>query len=139
MKPFRFYHSIEVRYGDLDAQGHVNNARYFTYMEQARVRYLQQLGLWDLQDFEEIGVILAEESCTFRNPIRLGDPIRVGVRVSHLGTKSLTTEYRIETVPEEKELASGKAVLVAYNYHLGASIPLPDRWRNVICEFEGLG
>jgi acyl-CoA thioester hydrolase len=138
MGPFRFYHSIEVRYGDLDAQGHVNNARYFTYLEQARVHYLQHLGLWDLVDFREIGVILAQVSCTFRQPIRLQDPIRVGVRVSHVGSKSLTTEYLIETYPEEKEMATGQAILVAYDYQLGGSIPVPERWRNVISKFEGL-
>ncbi|MGA2111878.1 MAG: thioesterase family protein [Anaerolineales bacterium] len=138
MGPFRFHHSIEVRYGDLDAQGHVNNARYFTYLEQARVHYLQHLGLWDLLDFREIGVILAQVSCTFCQPIRLQDPIRVGVRVGAIGTKSLTTEYRIETYPEGKEMATGQAVLVAYDYHHGVSIPVPERWRSVISKFEGL-
>jgi acyl-CoA thioester hydrolase len=137
MEPFRFYHSIEVRYGDLDAQGHVNNARYFTYLEQARLHYLHHLGLWDLVDFQDIGVILAEVSCTFRQPIRLKDLIQVGVHVSQLGTKSLTMEHRIETVPEGKEMASGRSVLVAYDYRRGASLPLPERWRNVISEFEG--
>ena len=138
MQPFRFFHPIEVRYGDLDAQGHVNNARYFTYLEQARLQYLRHLGLWDLTDFQEIGMILAEVSCTFRQPIRLTDPIRVGVRVSRLGTKSLTMDQRIETYPEGKEMASGRAVLVAYDYRLGVSRPLAERWKKAIIEFEGL-
>ena len=46
MTKFRYYHLIEVRYGDLDPQGHVNNACYLTYMEQARIGYIQHLGLW---------------------------------------------------------------------------------------------
>jgi acyl-CoA thioester hydrolase len=45
MPSFRFYHSIEVRFSDLDAQGHVNNANYLTYIEQARIAYIQKLGL----------------------------------------------------------------------------------------------
>ena len=46
MTPYRFHHPIEVRYGDLDPQGHLNNAKYLTYFEQARVNYLIDLGLF---------------------------------------------------------------------------------------------
>jgi len=44
MAEFNYYHPIEVRYGDLDPQGHVNNARYLTYFEQARINYIAHLG-----------------------------------------------------------------------------------------------
>ena len=44
MSQFRFYHPIEVRYGDLDPQGHVNNAKHLTYFEQARISYMVELG-----------------------------------------------------------------------------------------------
>jgi acyl-CoA thioester hydrolase len=44
MPGFHYYHPIEVRYGDLDPQGHVNNARYLTYLEQARIGYIRHLG-----------------------------------------------------------------------------------------------
>ena len=59
MSTCRFYHPIEVRYGDLDPQGHVNNARYLTYMEQARIAYVAHLGLWKGPSFLDIGIILA--------------------------------------------------------------------------------
>jgi hypothetical protein len=51
MNGYRFYHPIEVRYGDLDPQGHLNNAKYLTFMEQTRVKYFLKLGLWDGQLF----------------------------------------------------------------------------------------
>ena len=47
MADFRFYHPVEVRYADIDAQRHVNNVVFFTYMETARAAYLRHLGLWD--------------------------------------------------------------------------------------------
>ena len=96
MADFRFYHPIEVRYGDLDPQGHVNNARFLTYLEQARVSYVKHLGLWDGRTFFSIGFILADIHLTFRTPILFGQPVRVGVRVSRLGNKSLTMEYQME-------------------------------------------
>lgn len=133
---FRFYHPIEVRYGDIDAQGHVNNARTFTYMEQGRVRYLQALGLWDGRDFRSIGIILAEASCTYRAPIVLTQRLRVGVRTSKIGTKSIEFSYSLEDDDTGQVMAIGRTVQVAYDYYRGASIPIPDHWRQVIEAFE---
>ncbi len=135
---FRFYHPIEIRYGDIDAQGHVNNACYFTYMEQTRVRYIGSLGLWDRRTFDSVGIILAETSCTFLAPIELTDSIRVGVRTTHLGTKSLTTEYRFEEATRNRLMATGRAVLVAYDYQRQQSIPIPPDWREALARYEGL-
>ena len=80
MPSFRYYHPIEVRYGDLDPQGHVNNARYLTYMEQARISYIQQLGLWQGDSFLDVGVILADAQVTFKESIHYGQPLRGCVR-----------------------------------------------------------
>ena len=79
MSDFRFYHSIEVRYGDLDPQGHVNNAKHLTYFEQARVAYMIELGLFTKdQSFMEIGVILADVHIAYFDPIYFGQNIKVG-------------------------------------------------------------
>ncbi len=135
---FRFYHPISIRYGDIDAQGHVNNACYFTYMEETRVRYIASLGLWDRRAFNSIGIILAETSCRFLAPIGLTDDVRVGVCTTHLGTKSLITEYRFEEATQRRLMASGRAVLVAYDYGRQTSIPIPVNWREALARFEGL-
>jgi acyl-CoA thioester hydrolase len=136
--PFRFYHPIEVRYGDLDPQGHVNNARYLTYMEQARIAYIQRLGLWNGFSFLDVGIILADARVTFKEAIQYGQPVRVGVRVSRLGEKSLTMEYQIEDARDGHPLATGSSVLVAYDYRQGCSLPIPDDWRRILNEFEQL-
>ena len=103
-----------VRYGDLDAQGHVNNARYLTYMEQARVGYFTHLGLWDGRSFLDTGVILADIHITFRQSILLGQDIRVGIRVCKLGNKSLDVEQSIEDASTGQIMASASMVLVAF-------------------------
>jgi acyl-CoA thioester hydrolase len=138
MPSFRYYHPIEVRYGDLDPQGHVNNARYLTYMEQARISYIQQLGLWQGDSFLDVGVILADAQVIFKESIQYGQPLRVGVRVSRLGVKSLTMEYQIEDSGDGRALATGATVLVAYDYRRGRSLPLPDDWRRILTEYEML-
>lgn len=138
MPGFHFYHPIEVRYGDLDPQGHLNNARYLTFMEQARIQYLQKLGLWDGGSFLNIGVILADARITFRAPVLFGQPVRVGARVSRLGNKSMDMEYVIEDAEAGDELATGSSVLVAYDYRQEQTISIPESWREVIREFEDL-
>ncbi len=92
MADFRFFHPVTVRYGDLDPQGHVNNAAFITYLEHARVSYVRHLGLWDGKSFLEIGFILARVEMDYREPIQMTDLIEVGVRVSRLGNKSLVME-----------------------------------------------
>ena len=136
MSRFRFYHSIEVRYGDLDPQAHVNNASFLTYMEQARINYIQALGLWDGRTFMEIGIILAEAQVVYKAPIYYGQKVRAGVRVSKLGTKSLIMEYVLEDADSGLQLATGKSVLVTYDYHRACSIPIPENWRQKINAFE---
>ena len=138
MPEFRFYHLIEVRYGDIDPQGHVNNAKFLTYMEQGRVFYLKQLKLWEGGSFLNMGIILADVQITFRKAIQFGDPIRVGIRISRIGNKSMTSEYRIEDALDASEYASGSSVLVAYDYQNKRSVPIPDEWRKAIQHFEGL-
>jgi acyl-CoA thioester hydrolase len=139
MSEFRFYHPLEIRYGDLDPQGHVNNAKFSTFFEQARLHYFLEMGLFHQGDsFMDIGVILADVHITFHAPIQWGTPIKVGARVSRLGNKSITLEQSVVHTETGQEYASGTIVLVTYDYHNGQSIPIPDDWRQKISAYEGL-
>jgi acyl-CoA thioester hydrolase len=139
MSEFRFYHPIEVRYGDLDPQGHVNNAKYLTYFEQARVHYLLRLSLFvEGQSFTNIGLILAEVKVTFLVPLQYGTDCRVGMRISRLGNKSMTAEYTLMDAASNKELATGSAVLVGYDYRTSKTISIPEEWQEKINRFEGV-
>lgn len=139
MSDFHFYHPVEVRYGDLDPQGHVNNAKYLTYFEQARIAYLVELGLFTKdQSFMEIGVILADVHITYLEPVYFGQKIKVGARVSKLGNKSILCEQNIVDADTDKELAKGEVVMVTYDYRAEKTISVPQEWREKIMEFEGL-
>ncbi len=139
MADFHFYHPIEIRYGDLDPQGHVNNAKHLTYFEQARVQYMIELDLFVKdQSFMEIGVILADVHITYLEPIYFGQEIKIGVRAAKLGTKSMTWEQNIIDISTGKELATGEIVLVTYNYKEEKTIPIPEEWRDKINQFESI-
>ena len=139
MSDYHFYHPIEVRYGDLDPQRHVNNAKYLTYFEQSRIAYSIQLGLFTKdQSFMELGMILADLHITYLAPIYYGQNIKVGVHVSRLGNKSMTWEQNIADAETGKELAKGEVIVVAYDYQAEKTISIPQEWREKIAEFEGI-
>jgi acyl-CoA thioester hydrolase len=131
---FRFSTTVEVRWRDLDAMNHVNNAVYFTYLEQARVHYLRELGLVPSVP-AGIGFILAEAWCQFKHPLTLGERVTVHIRVSELGRSSFVFKYRIES--EDGHLAAeAHTTQVRYDYENEHSVPLSDAWRRAIVAFE---
>lgn len=137
MSRFRFFHPIEVRYADVDSFQHVNNARYFSYMEQARSHYFLRLGLWDGRDLSGLKIILAQTSCNYQRPISFGEAVRVGVATVRIGNKSFDIEYSIQ-LDSGEVCAEGGSTLVTYDYSSGKSVPVFAEWRRRMTEFEGL-
>jgi acyl-CoA thioester hydrolase len=138
MHEFRFYQPIQVRYNDIDAQGHVNNAKYVTYIEYARFGYIMELGLWDGKSFLDLGLIVADCHISYLAPIKLTQRIRVGTRVSRIGNKSLVFSYQIEDEETAKVMATAETVMVSYDYQGGKTTPVSDLWRTKISKYEGV-
>ena len=137
MTDYRFFHPIEVRYADIDAQGHLNNAKFLTYFEQARIQYLRHLGLFAKdQSFMDIGVILADVHIAFLAPVLWGMDVQVGVKTIKLGNKSMTVAQCLKNGLNGQVMAEGEVVLVTYDYHSGITLPLPPEWRDKISRFE---
>jgi acyl-CoA thioester hydrolase len=121
---FDFVHRETVRFRDVDAMGHVNNAVFLTYLEEARIAFLLPLGA------EVTHMILARVEIDFRAPLRMGDEIEIGVRPSDLGTKSFELEYEVRA--GDRVAAEAKTVIVSFDYESGRSIELPDSWREAL-------
>ncbi len=138
MPDYKFFHPTEVRYGDLDPQGHVNNAKHLTYFEQARIHYWIELSLFSKdQSFMEIGVIVADAHIRYLLPVRWGYPLKVGVRTASIGNKSFTIEQCLVNESGERLYSEGTLVNVAFDYRASASIRVPDNWRQAMEKFEG--
>jgi acyl-CoA thioester hydrolase len=112
---------VEVRYGDLDTQGHVNNVVYFTYFEQARVSFLHDLyahasrldGASAAQpDGGPLAFVVADASCVYRRPIMVLAPVAVGVRVADLRRATLVLDYAVCDAPSGRLYAAGRTTLV---------------------------
>lgn len=124
-----FTHRIEVRFRDCDAMGHVNNAVYFTYFEQARAVMAETLGLRRALSQAGLGVILAHTSCDYKAQVVFGDQIEVGVRVVTLGRTSFTSEFEARRVRDDAVVAIGKSVQAVFDYDADRTTPIPDGLR----------
>lgn len=124
---FRFAFPVEVRFRDLDALGHVNNAVYLTYLESARIAYW--LELQGRSSLEGIEMILARAEIDYRSPAYYRERLLVGVRVAALRRSSFTMEFRIAALPDGRLVADGRKVLVHYDYASRRSSPIPEELR----------
>ena len=141
---FAHRHDVEVRLSDTDAMGHVNNARYLTYVEIARVAYYEHVtgnALPIGAHGAEEGMILAEIRMTYRSTSFYGETLTVESRVERVGRTSFGMVHRI-TAPESRYgparlVAVADSTLVAYDYTEECPIRVPDVWRLAMETFEG--
>jgi acyl-CoA thioester hydrolase len=120
---------ITVHWGDMDALGHVNNARYFTWFESARIALFERVGLVAVGS-PEVGPILASTRCDFLAPVRYPAELVAGTRVERLGNTSFTMGYGVAHRAEPGRLvARGEGVVVLIDYTSGAKVPIPAELR----------
>ena len=128
MEGYPFVHEETARFSDLDGMGHVNNAVFLTYLEQARLAWFGQLD--DGEPMPLTDIILARTEIDFRSPLVFGETVAIGVRPSRLGTKSFELEYELRV--GARLVAEAKSVIVGYDYDAGRSTEVPERWRERI-------
>jgi acyl-CoA thioester hydrolase len=128
---------IGIRFRDIDAMKHVNNAVYATYLEQARAEYARDV--LDL-DLDDIDTVLATLSSDYSAPLELSDsPVEVRLTVPELGASSIPMEYELRGNGGSGPLAAtAETVQVAFDRETGDSRPIPDAWRDRIAAYHGL-
>lgn len=136
MSEYKFQYPIQVRYGDLDPQWHVNNAHFLMFLEQSRFAYLMETGLFDGKSFFDLGLIVADVHVAYLAPIDMQQKVTIGVRISCIGTKSMTFEYEMREEGTDVIFAKAETVMVAYDYTLHQSMPVPQEWRKSISDYE---
>lgn len=129
---------ISVRWGDMDVMGHVNNAKYFTYSESARMSYFAAVRMDEHRAAESHGPALAAASLNFRRQVRHPAELEVLTRVTEIGRSSFKMEYEILLRGTDDRVADGTGVIVWVDYGAGRSIPLPEALKEEIRRFEGM-
>jgi acyl-CoA thioester hydrolase len=154
---FSFAISLYVWFRDLDAMGHVNNAVYFTYFEQARTRYWLSLLEADgaapanpllpprpqENDYKKLGFVVVHAECDFVSGAEMGESLLVGCRLPEIRKSSFVFEYHIVTAEktgseaETRLVATGKTIQACYDWEKGRTLPFPDEIRKKVEGREG--
>ncbi|GAA0552244.1 thioesterase family protein [Halorubrum ejinorense] len=125
---------IDVRFRDIDALGHVNNAVYATYVEQARTRYFRDV--LDM-DISKSSSVLASLSIDFRRPIELTDgDVTVTVELADLGRSSATMTHEIRV--GDAVAAEAEATIVSLDPDTGEPMPIPEAHRTAMESYHEL-
>lgn len=130
----RFVTDVRVRYSDLDAQGHVNNARVLTLLEEARVDWLYADAPRHGADQLVQALVVATLTIQYRRPIPFGPPARVSLGVLDVGGASFTVDYVVTSGDEVAATAS--TVLVAVGVGDGRPLRLGERERAYLSRFQ---
>jgi acyl-CoA thioester hydrolase len=137
MTPPRHIEPVSVRWGDIDSMGHVNNAKYFTYCESARMSYFAAIGLDRFREGGRFGPALAAANLDFRRQVRYPAALEVHTHVSKLGRTSFTMDYTIVDAASAGTVAAGAGVVVWIDYGTGRPEPIPDAMRLAILGYAG--
>ncbi|MBL8186838.1 MAG: acyl-CoA thioesterase [Acidobacteria bacterium] len=133
---FRYWKTIEVRWGDMDAQGHVNNTVYFVYCESARVELLRKIGYKGKQAGLAEGPSLVHASCDFKRQVIYPAKLDVGLRVERISQRSFKMVYGIFFHGTDDVSAIATSVNAWANYAEGRSVELPEDIRAALAEYQ---
>ncbi len=123
----KFTSEVRVRFGETDALGHVNNASYFVYMENARIDFLGEIGA--STSLEDWSYVVGHVSCDFINQAFFNENLELISKVTHIGTKSFTLHHELVRKSSGECVAKGKAVLIHFNFKTQTSEPIPPETR----------
>jgi acyl-CoA thioester hydrolase len=128
---------IQLRFSDIDMLKHVNNGKFPTFMETARIAFFNDV-VAPNHEWLETGMIVARIELDFIAPIYLRDALSVETRVSSIGTKSIVFDYDFIVLEDgERQLkARGKTVMVCFHYIENRSLVVPQDWRMKINVYQ---
>ena len=123
---------VQKRFSDVDSFMHVNNIWQQSYFDMGKTDfYVKVLGIPGV--FDRMRIITASTHTDYLGQVRLMDDIVVTTDVSRLGNKSMTLHQRI--MLGDKCLTESSSVMVAFDFELQQTVPLPDEWRERLSEY----
>lgn len=119
---------FKVRFNDTDMLGHVNHASYFTYMEEARLAYLEELDM-NFFDNKNITIILVSATCDFISQGYFNDTLIVKTKVKKVGNSSFNLTSDIINKETNQSIAKGEVTVVCFDIENQKSTPLPELFK----------
>ncbi|MBU2584859.1 MAG: acyl-CoA thioesterase [Bacteroidetes bacterium] len=136
---FKHRLKLKIRFSDLDAMHHVNNATYLTYLEEARIAYFNDV-LSLPKNSLDFGAVIARIEIDYLHQISLGDELEILTRISKFGTKSANVENLIIIKSNDENIvaAAANTKLVYFDYKKGESKKIPEQVKLIVEKYEKL-
>ena len=133
----KFKHSMsaQIRFSDVDQFGHMNNSVYFQLYDLAKTTYFKDV--MGMTEWNDVVVVVANINANFLMPIFFSDSIEIETTTIQLGNKSFTLLQRAVVKGSGEVKCECRTTLVMYDLLTKEPTPIPDHYKNAICEFEG--
>jgi len=133
---FPHFLTIPTRWMDNDIYGHVNNVVYYSYFDTVINEYLIREGGLDIHDGQVVGVC-AESDCKYKASFCFPENVEAGLRVAHLGNRSVRYEIGLFKAGREQAAATGSFVHVFVERATMKAVPIPDGLRKALAKLQG--
>ena len=135
-KDFRHVLPLQIRFNDVDKFGHVNNTVYFQFYDTTKTDYFACV-CKDV-DWERVAIIVVKIEAEFLGQVKTGSNIAGGTRVTRIGRTSFELEQEVFDTETNEVKSRCRSVMVLYDLVRQQSMPFPDKWRQAICQYDGL-
>ncbi|OTG96600.1 thioesterase [Acinetobacter sp. ANC 4654] len=132
LSDYPIVHIQSVAWGDMDAFGHVNNVLYYRYMESARIRYMDELNIFQ----HDVYTVVASNQCKYIRPVFYPDQLKIGARVEEMRNSALRMSYLLWSEQQQAIVALGEAVMVCVDKENMLKLPIPEIIRQKVTKIE---
>ncbi|CAD9196808.1 MAG: thioesterase family protein [Acinetobacter bohemicus] len=132
LSDYPIVHIQPVAWGDMDAFGHVNNVLYYRYMESARIRYMDELNIFQ----HDVYTVVASNQCKYIRPVFYPDQLKIGARVEEMRNSALRMSYLLWSEQQQAIVALGEAVMVCMDKENMLKLPIPEIIRQKVTKIE---
>ncbi|MFX1426250.1 MAG: acyl-CoA thioesterase [Promethearchaeota archaeon] len=137
LNDYTIVEKILVRWGDMDARGHVNNTIYYRYFESTRIALFQYFDLYEEPTEVLIGPILSYQSCYYKAPLVYPDTLLVGAKITGIEGSKIIITHLIFSEKLNRIAAEGEAHIIWYNYEKKKKEIISDDLKNKLLETKG--
>ncbi|MBW1712569.1 MAG: acyl-CoA thioesterase [Deltaproteobacteria bacterium] len=135
MRDFKFWVDLLPRFSDLDAFGHVNNAVYLTYLEEARAAYCRELDIF-FSGQKALSFVIARAELDYKSPVGYGQELRVALRSENWTRRGFDFVYRIDSPARKRVVLTGRTACVCWQVEEARPVDLPAEYRAAMEKFE---
>lgn len=128
--------TVKVRIDDLNYGNHLSNDTYMKYMHEARIQFLNRLGLSEM-NIGGCSIIMGEAAIQFRQECFYGEELTIEITAANFGTKSFDFFYRFTKLKDQSAVCDAKTGMVCFDYESRKSVPIPETFKQAIHRMEG--